>query len=651
MACVDGEKLGKLTQNGASWREWLDVVPLVPGISEQVDLQHLELMIREHFGHLEAVCRKPRAHLHVEVERVPVSRARRIPPTAASYLAAHTEDWDRPLPRGILPKRILAEIRHDRVDIYENRLAARLLDNLGAYLNRRIRVLRRLLKVFREKEDYSNSITGTYQRGQRISELWGESIDVNKGRKKAEDSLRELERLKYKVMGLLDSPLCEEVPRRVYVPTTLKSTNILTNDQHYRHVVDLWREWARTGTGRSQSPAELHAEAQRLCRGYDSFAFLLIVRALNTLGYKPSDNALEKPLARGQTLSICGHGADFEVQWCVDGTISVAFGDRKLSIVALASDLAAGKAERVRENLNRIRQADSERGEVLVLYLASDDERASADSKLLASLHTVGNDPRSRLAGGGCLPVSPWEIGSVERVARALRWALSSARFGDYPLEVAVPRDARGLVDLQQSTRWLVSRDGGGKLELRSPPTESEWEILNLAELESDAEARLKSVYGEHERISNELRQALRKGRTRDLNRQKHDAREELRRCERKHENIGALAKRLRSAREKTHRLLICPTCRTLAKPRDFEPRDRGCFSCACVDCGTVWATQLCPDGHRYATMLPSGEFVPTEDRRPGWEDRVYGCDILASPARKHDDRWGFMCPECGKVS
>ena len=70
-----------------------------------------------------------------------------MPAAAASYLAAHTEDWDRPLLRGILPKRILAEIRQDQIDIYENRVAARLLDNLGGYLNRRIQRLRRISEI------------------------------------------------------------------------------------------------------------------------------------------------------------------------------------------------------------------------------------------------------------------------------------------------------------------------------------------------------------------------------------------------------------------------------------------------------------------------------------------------------------------------
>jgi len=111
-----GDRLEELVESGATWLEWIDVVPLVPGISEQVELLPLERLIQDqrNFGALKAICLKPRAHLHVEVERSPVSKARRVPAAAASYLAAHTEDWDRPLLRSILPKRILLT---DQIDL------------------------------------------------------------------------------------------------------------------------------------------------------------------------------------------------------------------------------------------------------------------------------------------------------------------------------------------------------------------------------------------------------------------------------------------------------------------------------------------------------------------------------------------------------
>ncbi len=650
-----GDRLDELAEGGATWLEWIDVVPLVPGISEQVDLLPLERLIQDqrNFGALKTICWKPRAHLHVEIERAPVSKARRVPAAAASYLAAHTEDWDRPLLRGILPKRILAEVRHDQVDIYENRVAARLVDNLGAHLNRRVQLLRRLLKVFQEKEDYSSSIGGTYQRERRMSQLWGESIDANEGRKKAEVALRELEALKYRLMGLLGSPLYEEVPRRAHVATTLKTTNVLANDQHYRRVAELWREWARTGAGRTQSPAEAHAEAQRLSRGLDAFAMLLAVRALDTLGYEPPDAALAEPIARGTALSVQGHGLELTLSWRSDGTIGVGVGERELAIVALTANLSAGGDDRVRESLRRIRAALDERDnrDLLVLFLASDEGQASTEAELLASLHTVGNDPRHALAGVGCLPVSPWELGSTERVARALRWFLSSARFLDYPLRVVVPEGARDLIDLREHARWIASVDGGASLELRTPPHDYEWEALDVESIARTAEANLQEAIAEHQRLTDELRDAVRRGKTGSLVRQKHDAHEEVLRRERIATASNDLVEQLRGARARAIALLECPTCGRTADPaRDFEPRDRGSFRCECRGCGTTWGTQLCSDGHRYATMLPSGDFVDVAQYEPGWEDRVYGCDILALPARRSDGQWGFVCPECGRV-
>ena len=652
-----GDRLDELAEGGATWLEWIDVVPLVPEISEQVDLLPLERLIQDqrNFGALEKICWKPRAHLHVEIERAPVSKARRVPAAAASYLAAHTEDWDRPLLRGILPKRILAEVRQDQVDIYENRVAARLLDNLGAYLNRRIQLLRRLLKVFQEKEDYSSSsIGGTYQRERRMSLLWGESIDANEGRRKAEGAIKELEALKYRLMGLLGSPLYEEVPRRAHVATTLKTTNVLANDQHYRRVAELWREWARTGAGRTRSPAELHAEAQRLSRGLDAFAMLLAVRALDTLGYEPSEAALSEPITRGKALPVQGHGLELTLSWRSDGTIGVGAGERELTIVALTANLSAGGDDRVRESLRRIRTAldDRDNRDLLVLFLASDEGQASTEAELLASLHTVGNDPRHALAGIGCLPVSPWELGSTERVARALRWFLSSARFLDYPLRLVVPEGVRDLIDLREHARWIASVDGGATVELRTPPHDYEWEALDVESIARTAEANLQVARADHQRLTDELRDAVRRRNTGSLVHQKHDALEEVLRCERIATASNDLAEQLRGAHARAIALLKCPTCGQTADPsRDFEPRDRGSFRCECRGCGTTWGTRLCGDGHRYATMLPSGDFVDAAQLDPGWEDRVYGCDILALPARRPDGQWGFVCPDCGRIS
>jgi len=352
-------------------------------------------------------------------------------------------------------------------------------------------------------------------------------------------------------------------------------------------------------------------------------------------------------------LSVQGHGLELTLSWRPDGTINVRVGDRELLIVALTANFSAGGSDRVRESLSEIRMALDERSnrDLLVLFLASDEAQASTEAELLASLHTAGNDPRHALAGVGCLPVSPWELGSAERVARALRWFLSSTRFLNYSLRVVVPEGARDLIDLRVHARWIASVDGGATLELRAPPHSREWEALGVDSIVTSAEAKVQEANADHQRLTDELRDAVRRGMIGNLNQQKRVAHEEVLRYERIATASKELAEQLRGARARAIALLECPTCRQTADPaRDFEPRDRGCFRCECRGCGTIWGTRLCGNGHRFATMLPSGDFVDAIQQGPGWEDRVYGCDILALPARRPDGRWGFVCPHCGQV-
>jgi hypothetical protein len=624
-------------------------------MSDAVDLLPLEQLIRELFGHLEAVCMKPRAHLHVEVERVPVAKARRLPIKAASFLASHTEDWERPLIRGVLPKRILSEVRQDQIDIYENRVAARLIDHLVVYLGKRIRVIRKLLKVFQDKEDYSSAVGGTYLRQRRILGLWGQSIDANEGRRRAEATLKELEWLKYRLMGLMDSPLYRDVPRRTYVAPTLRTTNILANDQNYRRVAELWRAWVNAGHAETKTPADVNREAQELCSGIGSFALLLVVRALDQLGYEIRDQDMESPVTMSGRWVLEGHGTTAVCEWDDAGRVSIAMGGSRLAVVALPVSLGTAVSdEQVEEVLEQVVDAvDDQTARTIVLYAGDADEPGQKLSLIAQRrIHTVGNDPRTQLGDRiGFLPVSPWDIGSVERVSRAIRWFADSARFDSYPLVIAVSAEARGVVDLKAAGAWLETSDGGGSITMRRPPRGYEWDLLKLDQIVDEAREEHQRAIAEHKRLSDELREAVRKGKTGTLNQQKKTAQQRTVSTKQRMVAVERLRDDLVQAFAKAKSLLVCPACGTAADPgNDFKPREKGCFRCYCQECRTCWATRMCKNGHRYAVMLP-GKFIDADDSVCGWEDRVYGSDLLALPSRISNGDWGFVCPTCGSIS
>lgn len=455
-----GRKLDELIDGGAGWLEWCYAVPLASEVVDSIRLRSLDRTITDNLGYLEAVCHKPSAHLRVEIERLPVSRARRVPREAVSYLASHTEDWEKELLTGVHPKRVLSEVREEQIDIYENRVAARLVDCLSSYLDRRIREVGKALRAI-EWKDFTSSLEGTYLRRERILKLCGELLADDGGRARAEETAERLKALKYRVMGLMDSTLYLQIPRRAFVEPTLRSTNILTNEPNYRRVAELWRELSKMSSAGKKDYKGIYRQNQNLCRGFDLFAFLLVVRALDQLRYSPGENDLEVPVRAPFTWTLNGGATD--LCWEESGRISIATAEGKITFAPLASDLANCRDDEEVEAVLQpiLSSAEHTEGRLVVLYASSVRDQSGLSPSTQRKLHTVGNDPEARLPDTtAILPVSACDIGSVERVARALRWFLDGIRYHAYPPGVRTANLNSHLSEVALQGGWLGTKSG-----------------------------------------------------------------------------------------------------------------------------------------------------------------------------------------------
>jgi hypothetical protein len=641
-----GRSVADKIADGGTWIDALVISPLVPEMSKRAELQPLELLVGEYVGHLAEVCRRPRTHLRVEIERTAVSRARRFPAQAANYLAAHTEDWERPTLRAVVPKRILAVVREDQFDIYENRVAVRLVDHLVTYLGRRILEVSRLLRVFEEAGDHSSSASGgSHWRQRRIYQLWGDAIDAGEARRKAERTLRQLKHLKYVVAGLMDSVLYREVPRRAAVGTTLTMTNILTNDERYRRVADIWQAWARLGFGQAPRPRAYFEEMQDLCHSFDSYSLLIAIRALAQMGFEPT--APERPLSDGEA-EVRGREQSAVLSWAAaDGAITLRGSDIiSLRIVPLCSAIARLDPEQLRE-LIADADADPEDSVTLVLYptpsSARDYDRLEPDlsRRLYALSHDVADRGRRRV---GFMPVSPWDIGSVERLARQVRWVTMTPRFLGYPPTInppPVPEFGKGL-------SWL-DRDVDSLRVIRAP---LDHEALGIDRHATQAVEHLARLEAERESVAQRLRDAHRESRaTGELNARKKALNAEIVAAETRLTALRSFQQELASALASVDDLLRCPTCAKRADSRrDFTGGAGHRFSCTCSDCSTTWGTVACPRCDAWVpTLLPSSPAWMSQAKVPGWIDRALGADVLAVPHLVGTEV-GFVCQVCGET-
>lgn len=641
-----GNSVSDLLSTGGTWLDALDVSPLVPGMSERAELQELEKLLADRLGHLVEVCQRPRTHLRVEVERTTVARARRLATQASSYLAAHTEDWDRPTLRAVIPKRILSQVREEQFDIYENRVAVRLVDHLDQYLSERVREVSKLLGVFKYAEKLSATAgQGSHWRQRRLFQLWGDSLDAGEARRKAERTLEQLKFLKYSISGLIDSVLYREVPRRASVSTTLTMTNILANDVHYRRVAEVWLAWARLGLEQSPKPDKYFEEMQELCRCFGDFILLLVIRGLDQLGIEPVD--LTNPLDRHE-IDLQGRGVRIRLSWSsTDGTLRLAAeGAKPLKIIPIPAAVAMLGTDDL-ASLIRDADASATEGDIsLVLYPGPSSEStfrrmSNVNALRLNSLsHEIAETGQPR---AGFLPVSPWDLSSVERVTRQLRWVITAPRFLAYPPFIASPP----MPNIANKVAWLEVT-GTGVVVTRSPEI---YEDMNLAERLANQRKQLLAMENEHDDVSQQLRLAVRDGgasgplnaRKKVLNASITDLRSQI-------DALTDFATKVETAIGLVKSLLACPTCGSIADTkRDFTGGNGHRFSCVCPDCSTKWGTEICPSCKDWIpTLMPFVSSWATDDSSAGWLDRFLGADVLAVPYKAENSTIAFVCPYCG---
>ena len=664
------KKLRSGSEKVATWNEWLEFSPLpfeeMNRLLETFSSGSLETTALQEAGYLESVCMNPKAHLKAEIEKLPVSRARRLSKRAIPYLAGHTEDWERLEVRGVRPKQLLCEVLDDQLDIYENRVTVRLIDHLVAYVARLERKIVKLCRLYDDKTKYSEAVNGTYHRRDRIYTLWGENLAGEEKSKIAKEKLEKVRILRRRLMGLMDSPLYKEISGTAHVAPTLKSTNIFVNDPDYRRVASLWRKWSTNGSTEAKNSSKIFDENQEVCAGMNSFAMLLVLRSLGLLGYVPSEESLGIPVEVSRKWILRKEDSAVEevtCEWLDDGSISLDAGRETLVLLPLPVDFRKASSDKEMKGfIDDARKASIEKGVTLerdvtlaILYVGCDFSSGGEQIQeglsfsLRRYLHSVGNDPRTGYPGNvAFLPVSPWDLASMERVSRLLRFFLDSRRFMAYPIKIQLGKGIEEYLDLGKQTQWLRKNSENELLIIKLP---SELQVRQVKEKIAGIEKDADVAHSKYEQLNEQLKERSAKEKNGALFQKIKAAHREHDDSERRRAAAKEFEEQLLIACKKTNMLLRCPVCRTENPDRVFEERDKGCFRCECRECKTRWGSRVCSKGHRFAVLLPGGRIINPEDTGVGWEDRIYGSDLLSLPAQHPNGEWGILCPECGEIT
>ena len=620
-------RLRDLVKHGASFSDWLKVSPwVIQDIKdiERVLLNRFDRMLERHLWHLEEVSRRPQTRLTIEIERMPVGRARRIPPKAYPYLAAHTEDWEYRKLTSVVPSRILSTLPEELINFYENRLAARLITDCFRYLGDR---LLELVAIENDLDKANPKQAGTHQRQQRIYRLMGEAIDLGVLQRRIHSTRIVLEKLRSRVMRLFESQLYKAITpqHRDQIPAEIRNTNILVNDRNYRFVNLLWKEYLEQNIRRPKTVQEIAKEQQNLCQGFHHFCAVLICHALHGLGFAENETS-SLPHNR---LSLASPWGTVELAWEADETITIGRnGNLLVRFVPIPSTLAANPhkvTHRLAEVRTAMRLTRKNSGKspsrkkypyTVILYPGQGTELSALDDETQAQLLTLGFDS-SHSQEYGILPVSSYLLSSVERVGRSIRWSIWGSMFESYPPEISVP--VRFETEILNKHTWLHSKGKHGVAHVLRLPEKVE--TSSLQEFLRQARSTLQSRSGKIHQL--------------DL------------------DNIAQCQQSLIEAERQLTELLTCPLCHQPANPDDFMLRENESFICICRDrdCRAAqWGLRICGVcGSKYPFLIQSGDGLSLpEHTHAGWLDDIFGMDVLSAPCPTTSNKWEFRCPHCG---
>ena len=259
--------------------------PMMPTkLRELAQLCALEelLKITLEKGHLQTIAKRPRMDMRYDTEILPVSRVQRMAVDAVTRLASHSEDWVRREITGVVPGRLKAEISQDELVIYENVVFARLLDRLGQTLRKRLRDLDALLGKQAEAGKLENAQHLDHRLRHDLCDLWGQSFAEQAGAAISAHVTRgEISALLGKVRQLQRSTVVQAIPEGQQVPLSLRSTNILQHDPHYRYLRPLWLGAHSNLLQHTSSPQVAINHQRERAHSYSVYVGLLIRHALH----------------------------------------------------------------------------------------------------------------------------------------------------------------------------------------------------------------------------------------------------------------------------------------------------------------------------------------------------------------------------------
>ena len=365
------------------------IPPLIQSVKDKLFLNDFEVMLENKLFHLEEIFLQPHYLLQRTIEKVNVSRAKRIPTKSYQNLASHTEDWLHKSIVNFKPRRILNEELDLLFDVYENQATVAFIERCLLYLSGRIKEVHDISDFIVEYERIladRDDARGWYKKTDRNLALIGDvyedhNYNIENGRNdilnKTQDRLRQMQK---RLKALQGTRVYNEVNKRMVqsllTEKEINPTNVMANHKHYRYVREMWREL--NNVSNEQSDDERGKYEQEVIGGVRNYAKALLTYIIQDVyGYYLSGTYCCWTAKHDRFCEITLREND-------DQSLLLNIGGVMITFVIVAND---------------------------------SDEELDFDNNRNLYVLSLGN----RKKCGRVINISPYDADSVERVGRVIR--------------------------------------------------------------------------------------------------------------------------------------------------------------------------------------------------------------------------------------
>ena len=251
--------------------------------------------IEDAMGDLFDVVKNPRTFIKTSEEKVPVERAKSINFKAISKLSRDCNDWYARTLTGVKAKNIVADVKDETINIYENRVVAALikliylrLNQAKAYYDNELKNINDSNDLTHLKEDFEclNNSFSIFNKITKIDQYFGDD-DYEQ---KIIEKIKKLESLISSINKLKISDFCRYLNKKRKVKNPIQKTNIFVFEKRYRKLYKLYNTLLFSKVENEKLVRD-DIEKESIDFAYRRYSLILLLASLKDLEFKEKTNS------------------------------------------------------------------------------------------------------------------------------------------------------------------------------------------------------------------------------------------------------------------------------------------------------------------------------------------------------------------------